>query len=776
MRRFVLALLSCIVSIPSAFAASAQVAAPGFVLRGTILDPTGAPLSGAFITAAADSGRPAATVVTDQAGGFTLLLDPGKYKVTITSPGFHDTVREVTAIADRSDTVRIVLELSGVQEKVSVSGRSGYETAAISSATRTPTPLKDVPQSVTVVNQQLVKDQLMTSIGDVVRYVPGVSYHQGENNRDQIIMRGNSSSADFFVDGVRDDVQYYRDLYNLERIEALKGPNAMIFGRGGGGGVINRVLKQAAFQPLRAVDLQLGGHSNKRVTADLNQPLSDKVAVRLNGVFENSDSFRDFVNLERGGVNPTLTFTSGNTRITTGYEYLKDTRVADRGISSFQGLPLDIDPSTYFGNPSDSHVRARAHVGSLAIEHRAGDFTIRERASIGGYDRFYQNYVPGAVSADQSQVTLTAYNNATGRTNFFSQTDATYRAETGALQHTLLAGVEFGHQDTDNFRNTGFFNDDATSIRVPLANPTTTVPVTFRQSLTDADNHVLANVAAVFVQDQVAISRRLQAVGGVRFDRFELQYHNNRNGEEMERVDHLASPRAGIVYKPLPPVSLYGSYSVSYLPGSGDQFSSLTVITQQLEPEKFNNYEIGAKWDALSSLSVNAAIYRLDRTNTRSTDPNDPTHIVQTGSQRTNGFELGLNGRLTPAWSIAGGYAYQDAFVTSATAAARSGAQVGQVPHHTLSLWNNYEIARRFGAALGLIHRSSMFAAIDNTVTLPGYTRADVAAYVPFARHWRLQANVENLFDTSYFVNADSNTNISPGSPRVVRIALRASF
>jgi catecholate siderophore receptor len=435
-----------------------------------------------------------------------------------------------------------------------------------------------------------------------------------------------------------------------------------------------------------------------------------------------------------------------------------------------------VEPSTYFGNPSDSHVRARVHVGSVAIEHRAGDFSIRERASIGGFDRFYQNYVPGAVSADQSQVTLTAYNNATNRTNLFSQTDATYRMQTGALQHTLLAGMELGHQDTDNFRNTGFFNDDATSIRVPLANPTTAVPVTFRQAVTDADNHVLANVAAVFVQDQVEIVRQFQIVGGLRFDRFDLQYHNNRNGDDLGRVDHLVSPRAGVVYKPIRPVSVYGSYSVSYLPGSGDQFSSLTVITQQLEPEKFNNYEIGAKWDALSALSVTAAAYRLDRTNTRSTDPNDPTRIVQTGSQRTNGFEFGVTGRVTPAWIVAGGYAYQDAFVTTATVAARPGAEVGQVPHHTFSLWNNYEIARRFGAALGLIHRSSMFAAIDNTVTLPGYTRADVAAYFPFARNWRLQANVENLFDTDYFVNADSNTNISPGSPRVVRIALRASF
>ena len=775
MRRLPVVLVACLLSIAVASAAAAQGHPSRFLLRGTILDPTGAPLAGAVVSVVSTSGPPSASAATDQAGAFALLLDGGTYRVTISAPGFHDAIREIEV--ERAEPVRIVLELAGVQENVSVSVRPSYEAAAISSATRTATPLNDVTQSVTVVTRQLVKDQLMTSIGDVVRYVPGVTYHQGENNRDQIVMRGNSSSADFFVDGVRDDVQYYRDLYNLERVEALKGPNAMIFGRGGGGGVINRVLKQAEFRPLRSVDVQLGEYGNRRLTADFNQRVSDTLAVRLNGVFENSDSFRDHVDLERGGLSPTLTFTpDSRTRITTGYEYLRDTRVADRGISSFAGLPLDIDPTTYFGNPADSHVRARVHVGWLAAERRMGPAVLRERFSFGNYDRFYQNFVPGAVSSDETLVTLTAYNNDTYRRNLFSQTDVTYARATGPLEHTFLAGVELGHQDTDNFRNTGFFNNDVTSIRVPVANPTIDTPATFRQNATDADNHVVANVAAVFAQDQVEVSRHLHVIGGVRFDRFDLHYHNNRNGDDLTRVDNLVAPRAGIVYKPIPPVSLYGSYSISYLPSSGDQFSSLTTITQQVKSEKFNNYEVGVKWDPRAALSMTGAVYRLDRTNTRATDPNDPTRIVQTGSQRTNGFELGVNGRVAPEWSIAGGYAYQDALVTSATVSARAGAEVGQVPHHTFALWNNYDFGRRFGGALGVIHRSSMYAAIDNTVTLPGYTRADVALFVPFTQHWRLQANVENLFNTDYFVNADSNTNISPGWPRVVRIALRAIF
>jgi catecholate siderophore receptor len=212
------------------------------------------------------------------------------------------------------------------------------------------------------------------------------------------------------------------------------------------------------------------------------------------------------------------------------------------------------------------------------------------------------------------------------------------------------------------------------------------------------------------------------------------------------------------------------------LPSSGDQFSSLTTITQQVKPERFSNYEIGAKWDIDRYLSLTTAVFRLDRTNTRATDPNDPARIVQTGSQRTNGFELGANGSITRTWTIAGGYGYQNAFITRATTAARLGAQVGQVPHHTVSLWNNYRVLRKLGLGLGILNRGDMWAAIDNTVTLPGYTRADGAVFFSISEKIRVQANVENLFNKKYYINADSNTNISPGSSRALRVGLTARF
>jgi catecholate siderophore receptor len=340
----------------------------------------------------------------------------------------------------------------------------------------------------------------------------------------------------------------------------------------------------------------------------------------------------------------------------------------------------------------------------------------------------------------------------------------------------LLGGVELGRQITDNFRNTGFFNNSATSINAPYANPTIATPVTFRQSATDADNHLKAGVAAAYVQDQIDLSRHVQIVAGVRFDHFDLRYHNNRNGGDLRRIDNLVSPRAGVIFKPIVPVSIYGNYSVSFLPSSGDQFSSLTTVTQQMKPEKFANYELGAKWDVSRYFSLTTAIYRLDRTNTRSTDPNDPTRIVQTGSTRNLGYEAGLNGRITRAWSIAGGYAWQNSFISSATTSAVRGAKAAQVPHHSLSLWNNYQVIRRLGLGLGLVRRSDMFAAVDNTVVVPSYTRADAALFFNVTELTRFQVNVENLFDTKYYINAHNNTNISPGSPRAVRAALIARF
>jgi catecholate siderophore receptor len=597
---------------------------------------------------------------------------------------------------------------------------------------------------------------------------------QGEGHRDAPTIRGNSSTADFFVDGVRDDAQYLRDVYNVERVEALKGSNAMIFGRGGGGGVLNRVSKEAQWAPTRVVTTEGGSFDHKRATVDIGQGLGGSVAFRFNGLYENSGGFRDRFDLERYGINPSLALAVGaRTTVRGGYEFFSDDRTVDRGIPSFQGRPSDAEITTFFGNPDLSYSTNTVHSATALLEHAtAGGLTLRNRSRWTTYDKFYQNSYPGALNAAGTQVSLSAYNNATDRTNLFNQTDVTLALATGPVRHTLLAGAEIGRQETENFRETGYYNDAATSFAVPFDAPTVQTPITFRQSATDADNHAEATVAAVYVQDQLEIGRHVQLVGGLRYDRFSVDFRNNRNGETLDRQDDLLSPRAGLVIKPIEPMSLYGSYSVSYLPSSGDQFSSLTATTETLEPEQFTNYEVGAKWDVLPSLSLTSAVYRLDRTNTTAPDPNDATKVVQTGSQRTTGWELGVSGNVMPWWQVAGGFASQRARVTSRTAAAAEGQKVPLVPEQTFSLWNRWQMLPMLGVGLGVIHQDDMFAAIDNTVILPGFTRVDGALFVRLTDVFSAQVNVENLFDERYYATSHGNNNIMPGASRSLRLSL----
>lgn len=743
---------------------------------GRVLDPNHAALPGATINVLA-GGQVRIAALTDDKGGFSVLLAPGKYLVQVAADGFAESSKPIEIKPGGSQPFEIVLQIATSSASVTVTDAGGYQIGAVSSATRTLTNLRDIPQALSVVTKEQIRDRSLDSIAAAVTYVPGITSHQGENNRDQLIVRGNSTSADFFLNGVRDDVQYYRDFYNVDRLEALKGPNAMIFGRGGGGGVINRVTKEANFTSAREIAIQGGSFGAKRFTTDINQRINHKVAFRINGLYENSRSFRKFVKLERYGISPTVTIAiSPQTSAKVAFEHFHDARTADRGIPSFQGKPADIPISTFFGNPEDSHVRAGVNLLAANFEHQAGRLNIHNRTLVGDYSRFYQNYVPGAVTTDRSKVALTAYNNATNRRNIFSQTDLTYGLATGRVRHNLLAGIELGRQLTDNLRNTGFFNNSVTAIQVPLTNPTINIPVVFRQSSSDANNHVKVKLGAAYAQDQMEISRYIQVIAGLRFDYFDLEYHNNRNGDDLRRIDHLISPRLGIVLKPWVSLSVYGNYSVSYLPSSGDQFSSLTTITQQVKPEKFDNYELGAKWDVRRNLSLTTALYRLNRTNTRATDPNDPARILQTGSQRTDGYEIGIEGNVTRDWRVAGGYTFQDAFITGATSAAPAGARVAQVPRHTFSLWNHYQIIPKVGAGVGIIRRSDMFAAIDNKVNLPGYTRFDAAVYYFLSERWHFQANFENLFNRRYFINADGNNNISPGRPRGARFGLVTKF
>jgi catecholate siderophore receptor len=677
-------------------------------------------------------------------------------------------------------------------DRVEVVGAHGlYAIDRTRSATRTDTLLQDAPQAITIVGPELIRDQRMQGMADVLRYVPGATMAQGEGNRDTPILRGSSSTADMFVDGMRDDTQYFRDLYNIDRVEALKGPNAMIFGRGGSGGVLNRVSKRADGNTVRSFDLTWGSDSRGRATADWGDALGEDFALRVAALAEDTGSYRDGVAYSRRGVNPTLGWRAGeDTTLSFGFERFEDRRTADRGVPSFHGRPVDVDPSAFFGDPDRSKASVDVDAFSQLVDHDFGDgLTLRNRTRAARYDKFYQNIYPGAVSANGATVSISAYNNGTQRSNLFNQTDLVWELQSGAWRHTLLGGFEFGRQVTGNKRATGSFDTGScpsdtapagpSSVSVPLADPIYTGLVCFRPAASDADNHGVARVAAAYLQDQVEFSPQWQAVIGLRYDRFTVDFHNNRNGQDLSSSDGLLSPRVGLVWKPAPEASIYGNYSVAYVPRSGDQLSSLTASNQALEPEEFRNLELGAKWQFTPELSVTAALYRLDRANVAIVDEADPSKLVLLAgnAQRVQGLELGLSGDIGERWHVFGGYARQKGEIirdiqTSATAFLARGTELAQVPRHNFSLWNRVDLGERWGAGLGLVARSKSYTGTSNAVVLPGYVRADAAVYYALSPRMALQLNVENLFDIRYFGTANSDNNITPGSPRAFSLGL----
>lgn len=657
-----------------------------------------------------------------------------------------------------------------------------YEVKHSSTATKTDTPLLDVPQSITVITDDLIHDQSMQTMSDVVRYVPGVQMAQGEGHRDAPILRGNTSTADFFLNGVRDDVQYYRDLYNVERVEVLKGPSGMIFGRGGSGGLINRVTKQANWTDAGSLNLTLGSWDGRRVTGDFNHVVKESVAFRVTGMYENADSYRDFAHVERWAINPTLTIRASDaTTLAFGYEHFEDDRVTDRGIPSqlpLLGRPLPTGSSTFFGKPSDSPTWARIDALNSVITHDfSGGARLTNTTRIADYDKFYQNVFPGAYTAANGRVAISGYSNLTGRKNFQNQTDLTFSARTGSVSHEFLVGLELNRQATDNFRNTAFFpaaGPDARGDFVTIQNPIYTGPVVFRQVASDADNRSVAKTAGAYVQDQIEFSSKWKAILGARFDRFDATLHNNRNGVELSSSDNLLSPRAGLIFKPQENVSLYTSYSIAYVPRAGEQLASLTATNRNLDPERFKNVEIGAKWDVNDRMSATAAIYRLNRTNVAIVDPNNPAQQILVDGQQVKGVELGLSGQVTDAWQIMAGYAHQNSEVQ--TPGATNGKELGQVPRNSASLWNRLDFNPQWGVGLGAVYQDKVFVSTDNAVVLPGFTRVDAAVFYTINSSLKLQLNVENLLDRKYYSTAHSNNNIMPGSPRAVRLGLNLTF
>ena len=669
-----------------------------------------------------------------------------------------------------ADDARLAALALSVDDRIIVEDRRRDYGAGAAAATKTPIHLVDTPQSVTLFGEDLLEDQAVRSLSEIARYVPGLQFGQGEGHRDAPTIRGNASTADFYVDGVRDDVQYLRDPYNAERLEILKGPNALLFGRGGGGGVINRVSKRAEFDDDFAELTAMGGtYGFARTAVDANAMVGEAAALRLNALYENAGSYRDFVDVEKVGFNPSAAVRLGSrTKVRAAYEYFLDRRVVDRGVPSRNGRPFDGDRDAFFGSPDLNDAETEVNLFNVSIEHALAEgATLRNRTIFADYNKYYSNVHANSPVNAAGEIALQSYFSTTDRENFFSQTDLIWETETGRLRHTILAGFEIGDQDTVNFRTE---NNNAVGI-VTIDDPVFTGAPAFAAPRTN--NEARLFTASTYVQDQIGLTPWLDVVAGVRFDHFDLTVEDRpAGGPALSRTDNRVSPRAGVVLKPRDNASIYVSYTYSFLPQSGDQFGALSPTTAALEPEKFRNIEVGVKVDLTGALAFTAALYQLDRTNTRAVDP--ATNLtVLTGEQRSRGFEMTLAGAVTDRWSVLGGYSLQDAEISSDTSAAPAGRDIPLVPRHEFSVWSRYDLNDRIGLAVGLNHRSETFASISNAVALPAYTRADAAVYFAVSDRLDLQINVENVFNALYFPTAHNDNNITPGGPRSALVTLR---
>ncbi|MBI3701669.1 MAG: TonB-dependent siderophore receptor [Afipia sp.] len=679
-------------------------------------------------------------------------------------------------------------------------GTVGYYANSTAVATKTNTPLINIPQSVNVITKDFIKDSGAQQLTDITRYVPGVAIHQGEGNRDELVIRGVDSSANFFVNGFRDDVQYFRDLYNTQSIEVIKGPSALTFGRGAGGGLVNRTLKEADGQRIYEATMQTGSYGDRRISLDAGQGVTQDFAVRMNAFYEASDTFRQYGQLERYGINPTVTMTPNDTtKIKLSYEYYHDERTNDRGNPS-QALSATAPSSTrfnpaapfapngdltaFFGSPIYNVAASDVQTTQAKIEHDfENGLTVKSQSLYADYNRHYTNIYPGngtlsgAVDPADTTFNRAAYQNTTNRENAINQTDFTYKVAALGMGHTIGFGTEFGRQTGSSYRQTGFFPGSVNTIAGNPFNPTYFGGVTFVHIASDANSKYRLNTQSGYVRDQIDVTRWLQLVAGVRYDRFDLAALDQNTNTNRVRVDEKTSVQGAVIVKPVDNVSVYGMYSTSYLPSSGDQFSALNVGTVILTPQKFETEEVGVKWNINPRLQYAAAVYNLDRTNVPIANPDGSGTFFPNAKQRIKGFETTLNGYVTDQWQSQLGYSYTDArIVVGTTATIVAGNRVQLVPYNQFSWWNKYQFDERWGAAAGVIYFSNSFASSDDSVRLPGFVRFDTALYAKIDETWRAQLNIENIFNTGYWASADGNNNLSPGAPRTFRVSATAKF
>lgn len=702
------------------------------------------------------------------------------------------------------------------EESVADDGASGKDDIVVTgevlysnliNAVKTPTPIIDVPQSLSIITEDEISKRGFTSIGQIIDYTPGVNTSQGEGHRDAVVFRGVRSTADFYIDGFRDDVQYYRSLYNLEQVEILRGPNALLFGRGGTGGILNRVTKKGTIgETFGGGQIAIDTFGEFSFQGDINLAAGDNVGIRVNAMYESLNNHRDFYDGDRIGFNPTVRFQlSEDTTIDLSYEYADHERFIDRGIpTGADGRPVSTLRNVVFGDPENNFTELEAHILRANLSHAFSEsFKGNFGVFYGDYDKVYSNFFANDFDPATNRVELDGYIDTTERQNLILSGNLVGEFETGSIGHTMIFGGEYINTSSDQNRLNTRFDTSVTDVTNGVVDPFfgaartdraifgISRPLSLSNNMgTLADGRATTNVFAdlnddtrvdidvisFYIQDEIELTDWLNIVIGGRFDSFDISVNDVRNPAApvlRTRKDEEFSPRLGLILKPQENISFYASYSESFLPRSGEQFANINGNNNVLDPNTFKNLEAGVKWDFEQGLSLTAAVFQIEQSSPQPSD-NDPATLDVIDS-KTRGFELQLQGQVTEGWFVSAGYSYLkgeqvDAFGND------TGLDPRELPENIFSIWNTLQISDRIGFGFGLTHQDDSFINNGNSAVLPAYTRLDAAAYYDISDNFRIQVNIENLTDTTYFPNAHSTHQATVGAPLNARFSVTGRF
>lgn len=764
--------------------------------RATIVDPTGAVIPEAHLTLTGEpsgnstsSALPTRRTVSNAAGEIHLRILPGLYRVRLSHAGFESLDREIAITTAAIQDFHFVLPIERGATAVRV--RSGGFAAGVNTTTaHIPLSVLETPQQVQVLTASLLRSRAVESMKQALEVIPAVGLQLGEGRRDNFYIRGFNAQSDMYIDGVRDDAQYYRDLSNTERIEVIEGPAAALYGRGSSGGLINRITKKPRMEgTLIELDYTVGSYGHQRGVGDIDTLVPGtrgKLGFRLTGAAEHSGSHRHFYWMDRYTFAPTLRWVpTDKTSMYLQIERLRDDRLPDRGIPYIPatGAPADVPVETFYGyvgkEPGSNFIHTSVTGGTYSLRHTFDSgWVLHEVARRAGYFINFDNMYPSSVIPQPGGSYLVArgqYNGWESWNEWFNDVEAYRQAKWFGLEQMFLVGMEYGHE----LRNQVEFQGPTNQTPVDIYNPAMVPPIL--SSVMTKNYDFLARTAAFYVQDLVTLAPKWQAMVGVRYDNLlqDMTFKPPTNTiPNLNRTDNAGSPRVGIVYRMTSWSSLYGNYSRTFDP-SGENLS-LAVNNAELQPEVTQNLETGGKFSLLhGKLLATASLFRLDRTNIKTTDPNDPTKLLNVGEQLTKGAELNFQGNLSDRWSLYGGYAWLDGRIVASNTVSNGVLLQGKRPQMTAlnngSLWTTYQYDNGFGFGGGVIAKSAQFPAFDNLAKLPGFARVDGTIFYRTHRY-EIQGNMFNIGDIRYFDAAQSDYQIYPGAPVSGSVTIRYRF